>query len=81
LNHSISPFLWFFFFLEIGSPELFAKSCLPTTILLIFAAWITRVTGMSHQCPLLLLFWRWGSLKLFAQCGLKYQSSPSQPPK
>jgi hypothetical protein len=30
---------------------------------------------------LLLLFWRWGSCKLFALAGHEQQSSGSQPPK
>jgi hypothetical protein len=34
---------------KIGSRELFAQ--LQTSILLISASWVARITGMSHQCP------------------------------
>jgi hypothetical protein len=45
----------FFFFLlvrffKIGSCELFAQGWLQITILLIFATWVARITGVSHQC-------------------------------
>jgi hypothetical protein len=34
---------------EIGSHELFAWGWLRTTILLISASWVARITGVSHQ--------------------------------
>jgi hypothetical protein len=39
--------LWWDFF-EIGSHELFCPGWLWTTILLISASWLARITGMSH---------------------------------
>jgi hypothetical protein len=54
----LSYFLWWIFF-EIGCWELFAQGWLRTEILLIYASWVARITGMSHQgaCP-----WRSNSL-------------------
>jgi hypothetical protein len=49
--------LWWVFF-KIGSRELFAQGWLWTTILLIPAFWVARITGVSHQClAWSLFFW------------------------
>jgi hypothetical protein len=42
-------FVNFFFFCKIGSHELFAWGWLQTTILLISASWVGRITGVSLQ--------------------------------
>jgi hypothetical protein len=52
LSHSTSGFcvcVWWVFF-EIGSHKLCAWSWLRTETLLIFACWVARITGVSHQC-------------------------------
>jgi hypothetical protein len=38
-------------FIKIGSPELFPQGWLQTTILLISASWVARITGMRHEPP------------------------------
>jgi hypothetical protein len=40
---------------EIGFWELFASGWLQTAILLIFASWVARITGMCHWYPALSL--------------------------
>jgi hypothetical protein len=55
LSHSTSPFLWFFF-LRSGLAN-YLPGLLWTTILLISASWVARITGTCHQCLALLLFW------------------------
>jgi hypothetical protein len=66
LNLTVSSFragiLFFFFFFfcedfffEIGFCELWCLGWLQTAILLIFATWVARITGMSHWC---LAFWK-----------------------
>jgi hypothetical protein len=44
----VCVYVWDRFF-DMGSLELFARSWLWTTIHLISASWIARITGMSHQ--------------------------------
>jgi hypothetical protein len=51
LSHSASLFLWWAFFFEIRSHELFAGLALTQVILLVSASWIARIIVMSH--------WRW----------------------
>jgi hypothetical protein len=41
--------LFFFFFFEIGSPELFASGWLQTAIFLISASSVARIAGVSYQ--------------------------------
>jgi hypothetical protein len=41
---------------EIGSCELFAWDWPRTTILLIAASWVARITGVSHQHPACFLY-------------------------
>jgi hypothetical protein len=55
LSHSTSPFLWRVFVRQ-GLKELLA-GWLRTTILLIYACWGARTTGMSHRCPASWLLW------------------------
>jgi hypothetical protein len=55
LSHSASPFFVTGVF-EIGSLELFPWVWIQTTILLIAASWVVRITGVSHRCPLQILY-------------------------
>lgn len=55
LNHSSSPFLSFFFFLEILSSELFDWGWLGTAVL-ISASRVARIRGVSRQCLAQLCF-------------------------
>jgi hypothetical protein len=38
-------------FFKVESCKLFVQGWLQTKILLIFASWVARITGMSHWCP------------------------------
>jgi hypothetical protein len=66
LSHSISPFLWRVFQDRVS--QIICLGWLWTTILLISASWVARITGMNHQhlatVPLLSLT-RWAFLYKF----------------
>jgi hypothetical protein len=49
LSHFTSLFVMGFF--ELRSLKLFARSWLWTSILLISASWVARITDMSHRRP------------------------------
>jgi hypothetical protein len=61
-------------FLKIGSHKLSCPGCPATTILLISASQVCRITGVSHQHPPWACFWDRVSIP-FAQVGLKLLSS------
>jgi hypothetical protein len=46
---STSPFVLGIF--EIGSLKLFDLGWIRTTIFMISASWVARITGVSHRCP------------------------------
>jgi hypothetical protein len=48
-SHSTSPFLWWIFF-KIGSSGTICPGWLRTSIPLISASWVARITGVRHQC-------------------------------
>jgi hypothetical protein len=50
LNHSTSPFLWKVFF-KIGSWQLFCPGWLQTSIFLISASRVARITDVGNWCP------------------------------
>jgi hypothetical protein len=50
LSHTFSPFYVMGFF-EIGSPELFTRGWLRTSVLWLSASWVARTTGVSHWRP------------------------------
>jgi hypothetical protein len=49
LSHSTSPFLWWGFS-RWGVSRTICLGWLQTRILLNFASWVARITGLSHQC-------------------------------
>jgi hypothetical protein len=55
LNHSTGP-IFVLGFSEIGSREIFAWGWLQIAILLIFAFWVARITGVSHWAWIAKLF-------------------------
>jgi hypothetical protein len=55
LTHSTRPFFGWVFF-EIGTGELFCLAWLQTSILLISASRLARITGVSHRLPTSLKF-------------------------
>jgi hypothetical protein len=55
LSHSTSPVLWWVFF-KIESRELFCLGWFWTTVLLISASWVARITGVSCWCLAKLYF-------------------------
>jgi hypothetical protein len=50
-SHSTSPFCEVFFFFQDRVSQTIGPGWLRTSILLIPASWVTRITGMNHQCP------------------------------
>jgi hypothetical protein len=51
LGHFSPPALFCEGFFEIGSHRTICLGWLRTTILLICASWVARITGASHWCP------------------------------
>jgi hypothetical protein len=51
LSHSTSPILWWVFSRRVRVSRTIYPGWPWTTILLISASWVARITGVSHWCP------------------------------